>query len=125
MALNRITIKYWFTNEPMATDLVTEVDYTAIGNFDLGATPRMITNTAVSPARTNADFVTTFAIMSDRLAIESARLIIRCRTHRPNYQGTFTMTNDYSFGPNQTTTMPWPRVTAYIDGVLYAGTEPM
>jgi hypothetical protein len=124
VALYRISFKYWFTNESGSDDLLTEVDYSALGSTDLAGAPKVITSTRVTPARANADFVTSFAIMSDRTAIEQSRVILRFRIHRRDYQGTFTMANDYSFGTNQTLTMPWPRITAYIDGVLFAGTEP-
>jgi hypothetical protein len=124
VALNRISFKYWFTNESGSDDLVTDVDYSALGSADLSGAPKIVTSTRVTPARANADFVTSFAIMSDRLAIEQSRVFLRFRVHRRDFQGTFTMANDYSFGANQTLTMPWPRITAYIDGVLFSGTEP-
>jgi hypothetical protein len=132
VVVNRITVKYWFTNESGSDDtnaatnddLVFDLDRVSIGNIDIRTAMRSITSTAVTPARTNADSVVTFNFRSDRTAIEVAPLTIGFRMHRRDYQGVFTMANDYSFGANQTLAMPWSRITAYIDGVLFAGTEP-
>jgi hypothetical protein len=132
VVVNRMTVKYWFTNESGSDDtnaatnddLVFDLDRVSIGNIDIRTAMRSITSTAVTPARTNADTVVTFNFRSDRTAIEVAPLTIGFRMHRRDYQGVFMMANDYSFGANQTLATPWSRITVYVDGVLFAGTEP-
>jgi hypothetical protein len=126
IAINQITVKYWYTNETGSTDIVTDVDYTGLSTGQ-GLTKPTATGTptvAVTPATPNANTVTSITIPEPSLLNPGTSLYIKFQIHRRDYQGTFMMANDYSFGATQLLTMPWSKITAYVGGTKAWGDEP-
>jgi hypothetical protein len=130
--VNRISVKYWFTNDSGSGALVVEYDEAKVGQTSLTTplgTPIPNAIQAVAPARVNADSVVTVAFPNNTpiQVTDSAdgRMKVQVRFHRADYGGNFTFTNDHSFMAGQTLSMPFMRVTAYIDSRLAWGNEPM
>lgn len=125
VAINQITIKYWYTNETGETDISTDIDYIGLSTGQGLAGPMVATpTTAVTPARTNANTVTSITAPLTITLTPGTQLYVKFRIHATNYQGKFIMANDYSFGGTQTLMMEWPRITAYVGGVRAWGNEP-
>jgi hypothetical protein len=119
VALSDITLRYWFTEESPATEVV-DCDYAQLlcTNLTFGFAP-------VSPARTgaNAYMQAGFARSAGALAGFGDTGDIRLRIHASDYSTTYDVTNDYS-EPTSTTPVQCPNVTVYYKGALVWGTEP-
>jgi hypothetical protein len=125
--INQISIKYWYTNETGESDISTDIDYIGLSTGQALAnrpTAAGTPTTVVTPARTNANTVTSITVPETMTLTPGTQLYVKFRIHATNYQGKFTMANDYSFGAKQTLTMQWPRITAYVGGVRAWGNEP-
>ena len=122
--INRISVRYWYTNETGSPDITTDIDYVGLSTGTALSTPTGTPTTAVMPARTNANTVTTISVSDTMLLRPGTQLFIKFRIHQANYSGTFMLANDYSFGATQTLATPWPKITAYVSGVRAWGTEP-
>jgi hypothetical protein len=124
--INRIAIKYWYTNETGSSDITTDIDYVGLSTGSALAHPSAAgtPTTAVTPARPNANTVTSITVPETMLLRPGTQLFVKFRIHQASFNGTFMMANDYSFGPRQTLAMPWTKITAYVGGVRAWGSEP-
>jgi hypothetical protein len=124
--INRITIKYWYTNETGSSDITTDIDYVGLSTGSALAYPSAAgtPTAAVAPPRTNANTVTSITVPETMLLRPGTQLFVKFRIHQSSYTGTFMMANDYSFGAGQTLAMPWTKITAYVGGVRAWGSEP-
>ena len=123
---NRIAIRYWYTNETGSSDITTDIDYVGLSTGEGLSPPNAAgtPTTAVTPARTNANTVTSITVPETTLLRPGTQLFVKFRIHQSTYNGTFMMANDYSFGAGQTLATPWTKITAYVGGVKAWGSEP-
>ena len=118
--LSQVTVRYWFTDETAASANVVEQYY-----VPLPTTMKFIT---LSPARQDAD---TVLEVSFTAAGDAGGSFVETRGfnfafHKNSYAGTYDQTNDFSYDASLKTTLGQnPRITAYIDGVLSWGCEPL
>ncbi len=124
--LSELTIRYWFTYDGAAGNLVADTGYTDLtGGY---SAQRVIT------ANVNDSIGTTSRVNADRyyeVGFGAAAgdmywgdyVTIQARYHTDSW-ATLTQTNDYSFDATKTAFANWSKITVYRNGTLVAGTEP-
>jgi hypothetical protein len=131
LALNSVTLRYWFTMGAITDMPKLEINYAVIGSGVI--TSKFV---AVSPAVTGANEYLEIGFMktAPTLALFSDSGQIQLAFHSTGYSSMFAPSQamDYSFqkcgagqAANSAPFNPAPTITGYIDGVLAYGTEPM
>jgi len=118
VAYNQIALRYWYTiNGESAQEAV--VDYSMPG----GAAMQFV---KVMPARTNADYYAEMKYAATGDLATGQIALLNGRFHKAGYQGTYTQSDDYSYGAGHTASGDWPKITAYVggDATPVWGTEP-
>jgi hypothetical protein len=111
-----LTVRYWFTTDDLA-DQVMECDYAANGC----PTGKFV---AVTPSRMNANAYLELAIGMIPGFSDTGEIQLRIHTGPQYLPGM--QTDDYSFDCSMMgTEVVNPKITAYVNGVLVGGTEPM
>ncbi len=118
--LSDVTFRYWFTKEGTATQQA-HIDYAAVGAAN-------ITTNFVTMPVTTADADTYleigFTAGAGTLAPGTNTGNIQTRFHKTDWSN-YDETNDYSFNMAHSTFTPWDHVTAYCNGILSYGIEPI
>jgi len=130
--LSQVTFRYWFTLGETSDPGTLDIDYAAmVPKADI-----TFKYVAVSPAVTGANeyIEIGFTAAAGSLALFSDTGQIQLRMHATGYSSMFDVspTKDYSFQAcaagqtaNQGSFAQQTTITAYINGVLSSGTEPM
>lgn len=116
IALEDLTIRYWYTLEPNAPNQVFWCDYARIDCSN-------VRGTFVAEARTGATHYLQVSFTSGSLAAEADTGEIQTRFNKEDWS-LFDESDDYSFDPSKTAFADWPKVTLYLDGMLIWGQEP-
>lgn len=117
--LSQVTVRYWFTDEDMASPNQLEQYYVPM--------PTSMKFVKVNPPREGADTVLEVSFTG---AGDAGGSFVETRGfnfafHKASYAGTYDQTNDYSYDPALKTALGQnPRITAYIKGELAWGCEP-
>jgi hypothetical protein len=125
--LSQLKLRYYFTNEPKVTPLLT-INWSHVSTSGANADLTVSAVTAaLSPAATGADTYIEFSFSSDNHANlgpgEGADF--SWQMNGPNQAvDIYTQTNDYSFDATKTTLTTWNRVVLYQNGVVIWGTLP-
>ncbi len=117
-SLTELTVRYYFTADGSAQQAYA-CDYAVIGCGSIQAT-----FAAITPAKSTADRYFELSFTGGTIPAGGSSGEIQVRFHDSNYQGTFTQTNDYSFGASSTQYADWNNVTVYRNGTLVWGMEP-
>ena len=118
--LTQVTVRYWFTDEAASSANVMEQYYVPIPT-----TMKFIT---LNPPRADADTVLEMSFAS---APDAGSSFVETRGfnfafHKTSYNGDYDQTNDYSYDPTLKSALGLnPKITAYINGVLAWGCEPI
>ncbi|HVU52049.1 MAG TPA: cellulose binding domain-containing protein, partial [Polyangia bacterium] len=130
--LSSLTLRYWYTIEAgKAQEL--DCDFSKLGctnlvtSADSSPTPKFV---PVTPMRDEANEYAEIAFKAGAFNLDPFLDTgeIQLRLHNMDYSP-ITQTDDYSFdadncGAMAPTAIEWPKITAYLDGVLVWGTEP-
>lgn len=111
LALNRVTLRYWFTSEGATATYSTNCDYAQVG---CGT----VTERVVRATRTYLEV----GFTAGTLAAGASTGEVQARFNKTDWSS-FTQTDDWSYGPGSAYADA-PRVTAYVDGTRVWGTEP-
>jgi hypothetical protein len=121
--LSDLTLRYWYTYDttPVVAQAsmcnYAETPPAACGNITSGWT-------AVSPARTGADFYYQIGFVAAAGSLNSgATAEFQLQFHKNDWTN-FTQANDYSYNGSMTSFVTTTKVTAYRVGTLVYGTEP-
>jgi Cellulose binding domain len=131
--LSSLTLRYWYTID-VSLPQVLNCDYATLGctnlvtSADTSPAPKFVN---VEPPRMNATKYAEIAFKAGALALDPFldTGAIQLRLHNMDYSSII-QSDDYSYDVvdcadlMQGTTVDWPKITAYLDGVLVWGTEP-
>jgi len=117
VALNTVTVRYWFTADGGASTFTTNCDYAVVG---CGTITQQIV-TMATPV-TGADHYLQVGFTTGSLAAGASTGDIQNRFNKTDWSA-FNQANDYSFGTG-TTYADATTVTVYVNGTLVWGTEP-
>ena len=127
--LSDLTVRYWYTYDikAPATAVVAQASMCNYAQTPPAACGNVVSTgpwTAVSPARTNADFYYQIGFMAAAGNLNTnATAEFQLQFHKNDWT-TYTQANDYSFNNTMTSFATTTRVTVYRAGVLVYGTEP-
>jgi cellulose binding protein with CBM3 domain len=130
--LSSLTLRYWYTVDLTVPQML-DCDYAKLGctnlvtSADTNPAPKFVN---VQPPRMNASKYAEIAFKAGALALDPFLDTgeIQLRLYSKDHVS-ITQDDDYSYdaaacGDMQGTTVDWPKITAYLDGVLVWGTEP-
>ncbi len=120
-AYSGLTVRYWFTNDNVATSFTFNCYYAAIGSGNVTGTVY-----AMDAATSTADHYLelSFSSSAGTLGPDASSGEIQAAFNGTNNFPVMTQTNDYSFDPTKTAFAPSSTVTLYQNGTLVWGTEP-
>jgi hypothetical protein len=122
--MSDLTLRYWFTYD--TTPVVAQASSCNYAQTPPGACANInyATWTAVSPAKTNADFYLTIGFVAAAGSLNAgATAEFQVQWHKNDWS-LFNQANDYSYN-GKTTFTTTTNVTVYRLGTLVYGTEPM
>jgi hypothetical protein len=103
--MSTVTLRYWYQDEGLGTDLVLSHDYVTIGHSNQGKVPSGIAVANPSPV-TGADhylelsFTGTLAAQGDKATNDQFN--VHVTLHTANYRGAVNVANDYSYNGGAT-----------------------
>jgi len=121
--LEELSLRYWYSSDGLIGSPVGTCDYAksvAQDHVSLGF------NTAAGPREglTDSYFEIRFMPGAGNIIAKVGAVQLQTRFYGPDFNMTFTQTNDYSFDGTKTAFADWSRVTLYRSGRLIWGTEP-
>lgn len=117
VALNRVTLRYWFTSEGSTATYSTFCDYAQAGCATV--TERVV---RLSTGRPGANAYLEVGFTGGTLPAGASTGDLQARFSKTDWSA-FTQTDDYSYGTGSTNAAA-PKVTAYVDGSRVWGIEP-
>ena len=116
LALEDLTLRYWYTLEPNAPNQLFWCDYAEIDCSH-------VKGTFVAEARMGATHYLQVSFTSGSLAAHADTGEIQTRFNKEDWS-IFDENDDYSFDSSKTAFADWHKVTLYLDGMLIWGQEP-
>jgi hypothetical protein len=124
--LSEITIRYWFTYDNAAGNLVADTGYTDLqGGYSNQRTITSYVNDSIgTTSRVNADryYEVGFTSAAGDMYWNDY-VTLQARYHTDTF-ASMTQTNDYSFDATKTSFQNYSKITVYRNGTLAWGTEP-
>jgi len=124
--MSTVTLRYWYQDEGLGTNLVLTADYVSLGMSNQGKVTSGVAVVSPSPIA-GADhylelaFTGTLAAQGDKATNDQFNLLVTL--HTPDYTGTVDVTNDYSYDGGASLLYE-QRITLYNSGNLIWGIEP-
>ncbi|MFZ5986222.1 MAG: discoidin domain-containing protein [Bacillota bacterium] len=120
--LSGIKLRYYFTDDGISP-IGVNIDYAANNSTGILTNVTYSINTTSAP---NANRYIEFGFNSAAGSLApNTSVILNSRFHQTYFTSSFDQSNDYSFCQSNTTYAAWNKVTAYLNGVLVSGTEPV
>jgi type II secretory pathway pseudopilin PulG len=123
--LSSLSIRYWYTRESAVTQVFV-CDHAGLNSGISYSNITGIINPAyvvVSPATSTTNYYIQIGFSSQRYLPAGAYVVLQNRIYNSDWSN-YTQTNDYSYNPALTSYGENTKVTAYMNGVLFFGTEP-
>lgn len=122
IGLSDIKLRYYFTDDGVSPISIF-IDYAENNGSGINS---CITYTIEDANSTDANKYIEFGFNTAAGSLApNTSATIRVRVYQSDYSQFFTQTNDYSFCETSSAYVAWEKVTAYFDGVLFSGTEPV
>jgi hypothetical protein len=124
--MSTVTLRYWYQDEGLGTNLVLAANYVSIGYSNQGKVTGLTAVANPSPVA-GADHYLQFSF-SGTLAAQgdpatNDQFNIEVTVHSPDYTGTVDVTNDYSYDGGAAAVYE-QKITLYESGILIWGVEP-
>jgi hypothetical protein len=119
LPLSEITLRYWYTHDGVALPQTMTCDQATVGCGNL-----TFTFTALSPTRTWSDYYIELGFNSGAGALNAGQTTNLQVSFR-GASGNYNEIGDYSYDPNTANPEDWVWVTAYRNGALVWGVEPV
>ncbi|GAE89724.1 cellulose binding domain-containing protein [Acetivibrio straminisolvens] len=120
--LSDIKLRYYFTDDGVSP-ITVFIDHAA-NSGNVINTCITYTIKDINTSGANKYIELGFNAQAGSLAPNTS-VLVKARAYQSNYSQDFTQTNDYSFCQTNTDFAAWDKVTGYLNGVLFSGTEPV
>lgn len=122
ISLSDIKLRYYFTDDGVSP-ITVFIDY---ANNNGRGINNDVTYTIKDINSSGANKYIEFGFNAQAGSLEpNTSVLMRARAYQSEYKQSFTQTNDYSFCQSNNDFAAWNKVTGYLNGVLFSGTEPV